>query len=135
MRFVGHLSDRQFIRLDNFHVLRILDTRRSVLATAATRAEVFTPVHLCVGVRTYAYYTWSVSDHDVPHFARVLHACISAQTSLSLLCLVHTAIYLKREGEREGDRLMCSKNLLPSSQYYNYFISGLLIMFLFMGEQ
>lgn len=138
MRFVGHLSDRQFIRLDNFHVPRMLDTRRSAPATAATCAEVFT----CAPVCRCAYCTWCpiTTCHD---FARVLHACISAQTSLSVSLFLSLAWYTSSERdlsqergrERKGDRLMCSENLLPTSQYYNYFISGSLIMLLFMGEQ
>lgn len=58
--------------------------------------------------------------------ATILHVCISAQTSLSPLPGAHAAstIYLKSEEEKDGDRLMRSENLLPGSQYYNYFISG-----------
>jgi len=46
-----------------------------------------------------------------------------------------SAIYLKNGEEREGGWLMRSENLLPGSQYYNYFISGSLIVFLFTDEQ
>lgn len=37
-RFIGHLSDRQFIRLGNFHIPRILNTRRSVSAECRRHA-------------------------------------------------------------------------------------------------
>ena len=72
-----------------------------------------------------------------PWSARLRYIYLSLPPSLSLsLSLLRrytrrihsaTAIYL--------DRLMRSENLLPASQYYNYFISGSLIILLFTAAR
>jgi len=84
-----------------------------------------TSIYMCICV-----YTWLVLDRDVPRFCMSL-VRVSAQAFLSFAWYIHAAstIYRERERERErerkrqGDQLMRAKNLLPSSQYYNYSIN------------
>lgn len=90
-RFVSHLSDRQFLRLDNFHIPRILDIEAFLWLL---------PHSMCMRVCAHEYIVGARSRR-----ATILHvSCTRAQERASVSPLLGTYTCSERDLSQEGGR-------------------------------